>query len=232
LVAQSLWTQTFLNTGTEPVDINLHLHLPVLQVQLFGVPPRQTVISATETAQATAELTTTITHSDLTQIDGSKFEYGLRLSEIQFPSGKDLLNLASLSVLGQTGGVAKSLDFNGDDFNPAYTLGSVSTDLDLGTVAPGDILSYVYTLTAQGTTHGFERGYDAFIGDPFGADAFSDNLNVTITAAGTSTPPVIAPADVPELSSFSLLLLGFTGLFVRHWLKLLAVNPPGSRKTS
>jgi hypothetical protein len=196
----------------------LHLHFPALEVQLFGVPPRQTVISATETAQASASLVATITHTDLTQIEGSMFEYGLSLSEIQIPSGTDLLNLVDIKALGQTGEVMKrGPSFNGDDFSPAYFLDAVSTDLDLGTILPGETLSYVYTLTAQGTTHGFERGYDAFLGDPFGADAFSDNLGVTVTTVG-NTPP---PGDVPESSTFTLLLLGLTGLFVGYWRKLL-----------
>jgi len=36
-----------------------------------------------------------------------------------------------------------------------------------GLLHTGDTLAYVYTQTAEGTTHGFERGYDAFLGDPF-----------------------------------------------------------------
>jgi hypothetical protein len=39
LVAQSLWTQTFVYNGSPDVNIALHLHIPALQVQLIGVPP-------------------------------------------------------------------------------------------------------------------------------------------------------------------------------------------------
>ena len=46
----------------------------------------------------------------------------------------------------------------------------MSTDVKLGTLQPGDTVSYVYQLTAQGTTHGGEQGYVAFLGDPFGLD--------------------------------------------------------------
>ena len=67
-------------------------------------------------------------------------------------------------------------------------------------------MSWVYTLTAQGTTHGFERGYFAFLGDPFGEDVTTGNLIETI---GAST--------VPEASTPSLMLLGFVGLLVRRW---------------
>ena len=36
---------------------------------------------------------------------------------------------------------------------------STSAVVDLGLLHTGDTLAYVYTLTAEGTTHGFERGY-------------------------------------------------------------------------
>src|SRR5262249_44730806 len=64
LVAQSLWTQTFVYTGTPAVDITLHLHIPALQVGLIGVPPMRDSQSATETAQAIARVDTVITHAD------------------------------------------------------------------------------------------------------------------------------------------------------------------------
>ncbi len=67
----------------------------------------------------------------------------------------------------------------------------------------GDILAYIYTLTAEGTTHGFERGYGAFIGDPFGVEVVTNNLNVTVMLA-----------DVPEPGTCVLMLLGIAGLFV------------------
>jgi hypothetical protein len=66
----------------------------------------------------------------------------------------------------------------------AFKLDPFSTTVDLGLLNTSDILSYVYTLTAEGTTHGFERGYQAFIGDPFGVDVVTDNLNVTVSLAG------------------------------------------------
>ena len=52
----------------------------------------------------------------------------------------------------------------------------MSTNIKLGTLQPGDTVSYVYQLTAQGTTHGGEQGYVAFLGDPFGLDVTSGNL--------------------------------------------------------
>ena len=53
LVAQSLWTDTFVYNGPPAQDI-LHLNIPTLQVGLLGVPPRRTGPSATETAEAVA----------------------------------------------------------------------------------------------------------------------------------------------------------------------------------
>jgi hypothetical protein len=209
LVAQSLWTQTFTYTGMFPVDITLHLHVPDLQVGLLGVPPRQTVISKTETAQAIGSLVRSITHPDLT-IEGGHIEFGLSESELQIPSGPDLVNIGTVTVIGSTGSFTQQAPrFTGDDFNPSYTLDSFSGDVDLGVMHTGDILSYVYTLTAEGTTHGFERGYFAFLGDPFGANLIGDNLTVTVTPVGA--------ADAPEATTSLLMLSGLAGAFAWRW---------------
>ncbi len=211
LFAQSLWTQTFTYTGAFPIDLALHVHVPLLEVGLLGTPPRRSGFSDAETAQASARLDRTITHPDLT-VEGSHLEFGLRESELQVPSGGDLLNLGVVRALPDTALVAPDLAprFNGDEFNPIFTLDSFSFDVDLGVLHTGDTLSYVYTLTAEGTTHGFERGYFAFVGDPFGANAISDNLSVTITP--------IHPAEVPEANTVLLALSGLAGLAVwrRH----------------
>src|SRR5262249_4925307 len=158
---------------------------PSIQVGLLGVPPRRTGLSDTETAQATGRLDRAITHSDLT-IEGGHIEFGMREFEEQLPSGGDLLNIGTVRVIDNTGQVIlQAPRFNGDDFNPRFSLDSFSFDVDLGELRTGDILSYTYTLTAQGTTHGFERGYFAFLGDPFGGEPISDNLSVTITPVST-----------------------------------------------
>ena len=206
LVAESLWTQTFRYTGTFPIDVSLHLHIPEVQVGLLGVPPRRSSTSDTETATAGANLVTLITHPDGTITKGGSIEIGLNLGEIQVASGPDLLNLADLEVLGQTGSFGIAPKFSGDDFNPVYTFASISTDVNLGRLRTGDTLSYVYTLTASGTTHGFERGYFAFLGDPFGADVIGDNLIATVTP--------VTDADTPEATTCSLMLLGLSGVFV------------------
>jgi len=205
LFAQSLWTQTFTYTGTFPIDLTLHLHIPTLQVGLLGVPPRRSSLSTTESAEASAKLVTSITHPDLT-ISGSSFEFGMRESEKQFPSGSDLLNLVDTEFLGQTGSLGKAPKFNGDDFNQTLTFAPVFLDLNFGELHTGDTLSYVYTLTAEGTTHGFERGYFAFLGDPFGGEVVSDNLSFTIE-------PVTATA-APETGTCLLMLSGLAAVLV------------------
>jgi hypothetical protein len=86
-------------------------------------------------------------------------------------------------------------------------------DLVLGPLQTGDTISWVYTLTAQGTTHGFERGYDAFLGYPFGADVITDNLIFTV-----------APASAPEAGTSSLMLLGLAGLLVWRWHKVRSLR--------
>jgi len=206
LVAQSLWTNTFLYNGPAAHDM-LHLNIPTLQVGLLGVPPRRSGPSATETAEARAEVDSVITHPDGSMTQGI-FEFGLREFETQVPSGTDLLNLADKQILEHPNPLVFTphLSFNGDDFNPSYTLDPVALDLDLGVIQAGDTMSWVYTLTAQGTTHGFERGYFAFLGDPFGEDLSTGNLTQTIV-----------PSAVPEPNTSALVLLGFAGLLVRHW---------------
>jgi len=204
LVAQSLWTDTFVYDGPAAHDI-LHLNIPTLQVGLLGVPPRRTGQSKTETAEARAEVDMVITHPDGSMAQGL-FQFGLREFETQVPSGKDLLNLADKQILESPNPLVFTpvLRFNGDDFNPSYTLDPVALDLDLGVIQAGDTMSWVYTLTAQGTTHGFERGYFAFLGDPFGEDVVAGNLTETIEDR----------VAVPEASSSTLMLLGFAGLLL------------------
>jgi hypothetical protein len=141
LVAQSLWTHTFLYTGPDAHDM-LHLNIPTIQVGLLGVPPRRTGLSSTETAEARAEVDMVVTHPDGTMVQGI-FEFGLREFETQVPSGSDLLNLADKEVLAHPNPLVftPTLRFNGDDFNPSYTLDPVSLDLDLGVIQAGDTMS-------------------------------------------------------------------------------------------
>lgn len=209
LVAQSLWTHTFLYNGAPGHDI-LHLNIPTLQVGLLGVPPRRTGISASETAEADARVDMVNTHADGSMTQGI-FEYGIREFETQVPSGQDLLNLSDQKILVHPDPFffPPVLHFNGDDFNPSYTLDPVSLDLDLGIVQPGDTMSWVYTLTAEGTTHGFEQGYFAFLGDPFGEQIVSGNLRETVGAL----------TAVPEPDASTLLFLALAALLIPRWRK-------------
>jgi len=205
LVAQSLWTQTFVYNGTPTVDIKLHLHIPELQVELWGIPPNRDNPSFTETSEARANVDTVITHSDGSFSKGGRFEFGLREFETQIPSGfGDLINFADLETIGTDANLFDSLHLDTDfpESRVRWRIDSVSADVDLGLLHTGDTLSYVYTLTAEGTTHGFERGYDAFLGDPFGVDVISDNLSVKV-----------ALAAVPEsASSIALFGIGLLAL--------------------
>jgi PEP-CTERM motif len=105
------------------------------------------------------------------------------------------------------------------NFVGACNTGSVTTGVDLGVLRTGDTLSYVYTLTAQGTTHGFERGYDAFLGDPFGVDVVGGNLGVSVSLADSS---------VPEPGTFWIGLLGVAGVCVsrRQTRRSCITGPP------
>jgi hypothetical protein len=202
LVAQSLWTQTFVYNGTPDVNINLHLHIPALQVQLIGVPPNRDNPSFTETAEATARVDTVITHADGSFSKGGSFEFGLREFETQIPDGAGtFLNFADVDFIGTDGQLFNSFVCN---FVGACNISSVSTDVNLGRLHTGDTLAYIYTLTAEGTTHGFERGYDAFLGDPFGVDTVGGNLGVTVSLADAGT--------TPEAGTSLLMLSGLAGL--------------------
>jgi len=214
MVAQSLWTQTFVYTGTPTVDIKLHLHIPGLQVQLLGVPPNRDNRSFTETAEASAKVDTVITHANGTFSKGGSFEFGLREFETQIPDGTGtFLNFADVDFIGTDGPLFDSFVCN---FVGACNINSVSTDVNLGGLHTGDTLAYVYTLTAEGTTHGFERGYDAFLGDPFGVDIVSDNLAVTVA---------LANPDVPEASTSALVLCGLPGCLLWRRRTTLGICP-------
>jgi hypothetical protein len=192
LVSEATWKQNFTYNGTIPASISLHLHIPALQVGLIGVPPNRDSVSATETAEAKATLETTITHADSSTSPGGSFEFGLRTFERQLVLGPGVFeNFADVGFLGannSTVSLFNSFKDNGDPFNPRFSLDSVSTDIKLGTLQPGDTVSYIYKLAAQGTTHGFEQGYVAFLGDPFGLDVTSGNLILSATAVPEPAP--------------------------------------------
>jgi hypothetical protein len=203
LVSEAIWKQNFTYNGTIPAAISLHLHIPALEVGLIGVPPDRDSFSATETAEAKATLETTIIHPDASTSPGGSFEFGLRAFETQlFGSQGDFKNFAQFQALGvnkSTVSLFDSFKDNGDDFNPRFSLDSVSTNVKLGTLQPGDTVSYVYKLTAQGTTHGGEQGYMAFLGDPFGLDVTSGNL-------------ILSTTSVPEPATWMLIVIGLGGV--------------------
>jgi len=62
-------------------------------------------------------------------------------------------------------------------------------------------VSYTYQLTAQGTTHGGEQGYMAFLGDPFGLDITSGNL-------------ILSTAPVPEPATSVFSMAGLVGCVI------------------
>ncbi|HEY7091269.1 MAG TPA: hypothetical protein VH518_24445, partial [Tepidisphaeraceae bacterium] len=180
-VSQATWKQNFTYLGSEPAAIKLQLHIPALVVGLIGVPPNRDSISATETAEAKATLQTTIIHADLSTSQGASFEFGLRTFERQFiirPG--DFSNFADVGFIGASNvSLFDTFKDNGESSNPRFSVDAVSTNVTLGTLQPGDTVSYIYQLTAQGTTHGGEQGYMAFLGDPFGVDVVSGNLVLT-----------------------------------------------------
>ncbi len=205
ITALAVFSQNFTNTGKTTQDIAVHVKIPALEVGLIGVPPQVTSINNNETASAEADLNVTIVRSDgTTDVIGTVFQFGLQIFEEQFVSGAQLFNVYDHKFLGVNSSTLPLFDSfkdNGDDFNPRLTLDAVSTDVDLGTLQPGDELFYNYNLKAEGTTNGGEQGFVAFLGDPFGVDVTLGNLVVTAAPATT--------ASIPEPASWVLMILGF-----------------------
>jgi hypothetical protein len=215
LVSEATWKQNFTYNGTIPASISLHLHIPALQVGLIGVPPNRDSFSATETAEAKATLSATIIHPDSSTSPGSSFEFGLRALEQQLVIKPGVFaNFADVKFLGvnnSTVDLFASFKDNGDRFNPRFSIDSVSTNVNLGTLQPGDTVSYAYQLTAQGTTNGGEQGYMAFLGDPFGSDVISGNL-------------VLSLSSVPEPASWMLSVIGLVCLVVMVGVRRAALS--------
>ena len=100
----------------------------------------------------------------------------------------------------------KTLADNGSASTPKSTIDNLSFVQMLGTLHPGDILSYVYTLTAEGTTHGAEQGFLAFVGDPFDLAATGGGFELTAVTAA-----------VPEPESWALSLVGLVLISMKRW---------------
>jgi hypothetical protein len=229
LAAKALWTQTFTNTGSTDIKLSLNLHIPDMEVGLIGVPPNRTGPSNTETALTQVDLAVAINRAGGTLEHGGDFTFGMKASEKQFPlgTGPNVTNFSNFAVLDpfSSGKLPinpfLTLKDNGDDSVPKFTIDKLSFTQTLGTLHPGDILSYVYTLTAEGTTHGAEQGYLAFLGDPFDFTASGGGFEVT-----AATVP--QPASVPEPASWVLSMLGLILIVVNR--RSAPSRPRGQRE--
>ncbi len=201
LVSQSVWRQTFVHAGLGPANISLHLEIPPIELGLFGAAPARSRPNSAETAQAIATLTTFITRANGNTSEVLSFDYGMEVHEEQLP--RPGTGFFSNTVVAS--GLGQALDSKIEEgeissIYPIFTLPAFSGDVLLGTLDLGDELTYVYTLQARGTTNAGERGYHAFIGDPFGVDVVDGNLRSTIELAGV----------VPEPGTWALGLIGIT----------------------
>ena len=126
------------------------------------MPPNRDSISATETAEAKATLAATIIHPDFSTSPGASFEFGLRAFERQLVLRPgEFANFADVGFLGVNNSTVSLFDSfkdNGDRFNPRFSLDSVSTNVKLGTLQPGDTVSYVYQLTARAPRMAASKG--------------------------------------------------------------------------
>jgi hypothetical protein len=207
LAATALWTQTFTNTGTGDITLSLNLHIPSMEAGLIGVPPNRTGPSDTESALTQVDLAVVINRADGTLEHGGDFTFGLKVREQQLPlivvgtNPVPLVNNFAVVEPFSTGRLPidpfRTFTDNGSSSTPKYTIDNLTFVQALGTLHPGDILSYVYTLTAEGTTHGAEQGFLAFVGDPLDLIASGGGFEVSANVAA-----------VPEPASWMLSLLG------------------------
>ena len=193
LVAQASWAQSFGYGGSAPQPISMHLVFPQIQVGLIGVPANRSAVNAAETAQVSATLDTVITRANGSLSGGGSFSMQVEMFERQLGTPGNFSNFADVTFDGLPAGT--HVDFGGSDALPVFTVDPFSTNVAIGTLQPGDLVTYSYTLTARGTTKGFERGFFAFLGDPFGLESVVGNLGLEVTA-------------VPEPETGSLMALG------------------------
>jgi hypothetical protein len=199
VLSQASWQQTFEDVNGLGSRISLHMAIPSIIVGLYGVPPNRSAVSKLEQALAEIDLVTTIQRANGSIEAGGHYQFGVRAEEFQLPlSTGNFQNFADITFIGAPG-AAVAVHFNDDDSSPAWTFDPFTVDVALGTLEPGDSLSYTYQLTARGTTSGTERGFQAFIGDPFGAGVSNGNLQATI-------------APVPEPPAALLLAAGLLAL--------------------
>ncbi len=213
LVAQATLQQSFTYTGAMAAALKLHLEIPSLVVGLIGVPPNRSNVSATETAQSLVTLSSVITHADGSTSRGGSYEFGQRAFERQIASGSSgtYVNFADVEIIGAPG-TTVSFHADGTDSTPEFIIDAFATDVALGTLETGDTVSYVYTLSATGTTRGFERGYYAFVGDPAGLAGAAGNF---VLSFDTALPGVPGGA-VPEPQSWALAMAGLGALAWRR----------------
>jgi hypothetical protein len=132
-----------------------------MEVCLIGVPPNRSRPSDAETALAQVDLAVAINRVDGTLEHGGGFAFGMKVSEKQFPlgTGPNVTTFSNFAVLDPFSSGRLPLNpfltlmDNGSAFVPKFPSSPSTTSRScrtLGTLHPGDILSYVYTLTAEG----------------------------------------------------------------------------------
>lgn len=206
LVSQASWEQTFEDVNGLDSTISLHMAVPSMIAGLFLVAPNRSAVNKIEQALTEVDLVTTIHRANGAIEAGGAFQFGVRVEEFQIPLGPGIFsNFADISFIGSAG-VPLGIDVFNAPTNPVWVLDPFSIDLTLGTLNPGDTLSYTYQLTTRGRTSGAERGFQAFVGDPFGVNITGGNLVATITQG--------APADVPEPQTWGIMIVG-VGLLAR-----------------
>ena len=196
LTAQAIWRGSFNYLGSDPGLASLHFQVPTIDLGLLGVPPNRDGYSNTETARATVQMSSLVTHADGTTSPGRGMSLQLSVQEYQAPVGPDVYaNFAYVSATGDWDPLWLDVADNDSLDNPEWANAPFGGNAVLGVVQSGDTVSWVYSLLATGTTLGHEHGFYAYIGDPFGLDVVGGNL-------------VVSTSPVPEPQSWLLLACG------------------------
>ncbi len=181
--AGSSWSETFMNTASEPVPYTFD----------FAIP--EVVLGIADYCSGCG-------------INTARYEIAINLDGTRVWDSSMAITLDDSGTLnfswdGTDLGLSAETDPN-YIFNAAYYVSTpYSGSLALGDFDAGDSFTLSYTMEVRASGPGFERGAVASIGDPF-------TLSGTMTGTVSNSPG--APAPVPEPATLLLLGTGLAGV--------------------
>jgi hypothetical protein len=208
MTAEAHFEQSLTNGAKGDLNLGVELNIPGIEVGLLGVAPFRSAPRATETAEAKVELATDIHRADGTFESGPFFQFGMRMTEKQIELAPNTFaNFDDVKFLFENVGTLSLTPNNNDSkTSPRVSLDPITLTPTLGTLHPGDSLTFVYSLFAIETTGGGEgKGAFAFVGDPFDLTVPGGGFSVVVLDDLPPPPPV---GGVPEPGTLAILGLG------------------------